>query len=160
MNFITAFRIHRFQAVFLSITALLFTLFFDSYFAVLAEIIYAKFLYDTIIPLRSYIVHSGYSWHWGWLGRYVFVSPKAHYLHHSIQAEHQQKNLGRIFVIWDRLFGTWQDPRDIKVETIGIRTESGEREDISLLEDFFGRPFDFFKSAFASLQAFLARFRF
>jgi sterol desaturase/sphingolipid hydroxylase (fatty acid hydroxylase superfamily) len=38
--------------------------------------------------------------------RYVFVTPQSHRIHHSILPEHQDKNFGVIFSIWDRIFGT------------------------------------------------------
>ena len=44
----------------------------------------------------------------GWL-EYVIVTPSQHRVHHAINPEYIDKNLGQIFCIWDRLFGTFQE---------------------------------------------------
>jgi sterol desaturase/sphingolipid hydroxylase (fatty acid hydroxylase superfamily) len=41
----------------------------------------------------------------GWL-RYILVTPQSHRVHHSVEAEHRDKNFGVIFSVWDHLFGT------------------------------------------------------
>ena len=67
--------------------------------------------YDTLI-------HSNIPWTWGWFGRWVLHPPAAHRLHHSIDPQHLNRNLGSI-VFWDRLFNTWMDPR-IVVTQVGV----------------------------------------
>ena len=47
----------------------------------------------------------------GWL-EYIFVTPSQHRVHHAINPEYIDKNLGQIFSIWDRLFGTFQEELD------------------------------------------------
>lgn len=47
----------------------------------------------------------------GWL-EYVIVTPSQHRVHHAINKEYIDKNLGQIFCIWDRLFGTFQEELD------------------------------------------------
>lgn len=44
----------------------------------------------------------------GWL-EYVIVTPSQHRVHHAINPEYIDKNLGQILCIWDRLFGTFQE---------------------------------------------------
>jgi sterol desaturase/sphingolipid hydroxylase (fatty acid hydroxylase superfamily) len=44
---------------------------------------------------------------------YVLVTPDFHHPHHS-QMGTQNKNFGNVFTIWDRLFGTYVDPKKIK----------------------------------------------
>lgn len=44
----------------------------------------------------------------GWL-EYVIVTPSQHRVHHAINTEYIDKNLGQILCIWDRLFGTFQE---------------------------------------------------
>ena len=51
--------------------------------------------------------HSAVGWNYGWIGRWVIFSPVGHRQHHSMEAEHWDKNFGNIFVWWDRMFGTW-----------------------------------------------------
>lgn len=38
--------------------------------------------------------------------RYLLVTPQSHRIHHSSKPEHQDKNFGQLFSIWDYLFGT------------------------------------------------------
>lgn len=44
----------------------------------------------------------------GWL-EYLIVTPSHHRVHHAINAEYLDKNHGQIFIIWDKLFGTFQE---------------------------------------------------
>ena len=39
---------------------------------------------------------------------YIIVTPSHHRVHHAINAEYIYKNYGQIFIIWDKLFGTFQ----------------------------------------------------
>ena len=47
----------------------------------------------------------------GWL-EYILVTPSQHRVHHAINKEYIDKNLGQIFSVWDRLFGTFQEELD------------------------------------------------
>ena len=47
----------------------------------------------------------------GWL-EYVIITPSQHRLHHAINPEYIDKNLGQILCVWDRLFGTFQEELD------------------------------------------------
>jgi len=44
----------------------------------------------------------------GWL-EYVIITPSQHRVHHAINPEYIDKNLGQILSIWDRWFGTFQE---------------------------------------------------
>ena len=69
--------------------------------AVLAPIhLFAQFWYHT--------QHIGKM---GWL-EYVIVTPSQHRVHHAINPEYIDKNLGQIFCVWDRMFGTFQEELD------------------------------------------------
>ncbi|NNE35836.1 MAG: sterol desaturase family protein [Rhodothermales bacterium] len=57
------------------------------------------------------LYHSNVRWTLGPL-RYVLVTPQSHRIHHSALPEHQDKNFGVLFCIWDRLFGTHYDSHD------------------------------------------------
>jgi sterol desaturase/sphingolipid hydroxylase (fatty acid hydroxylase superfamily) len=39
---------------------------------------------------------------------YIFVTPSHHRVHHSTNDKYLDKNFGSTFIIWDRLFGTFQ----------------------------------------------------
>ncbi|WP_304109298.1 sterol desaturase family protein [Mycolicibacterium bacteremicum] len=40
---------------------------------------------------------------------FVFNTPSHHRVHHGMDAEYLDKNYGGILIIWDRMFGTYQD---------------------------------------------------
>jgi sterol desaturase/sphingolipid hydroxylase (fatty acid hydroxylase superfamily) len=44
----------------------------------------------------------------GWL-EYLIVTPSQHRVHHAINPQYIDKNLGQIFCVWDRMFGTFQE---------------------------------------------------
>jgi sterol desaturase/sphingolipid hydroxylase (fatty acid hydroxylase superfamily) len=44
--------------------------------------------------------------------RHVLISPRFHRIHHAA-IEPQNKNFAPIFALWDKLFGTWVDPRSM-----------------------------------------------
>ena len=39
---------------------------------------------------------------------WIFVTPSAHRVHHGVNDEYMDKNFGNLFIIWDRMFGTYQ----------------------------------------------------
>ncbi len=47
----------------------------------------------------------------GWL-EYVIITPSQHRVHHAINPEYIDKNLGQILCLWDRIFGTFQEELD------------------------------------------------
>ncbi len=44
----------------------------------------------------------------GWFEK-LFNTPWVHQVHHSCNVEYLDRNHGGILIIWDRIFGTWQD---------------------------------------------------
>lgn len=51
-----------------------------------------------------------------WYG-YIFVTPSQHRVHHASNIPYLDKNMGMVFIIWDRLFGTFREenlPEPIK----------------------------------------------
>lgn len=44
----------------------------------------------------------------GWVEK-ILVTPSQHRVHHAINPEYIDKNLGQILCIWDRMFGTFQE---------------------------------------------------
>ncbi|NBB17999.1 sterol desaturase [Runella sp. CRIBMP] len=58
--------------------------------------LFAQFWYHTV-----YINKMGFLEH-------IIVTPSHHRVHHAINPEYLDKNHGQIFIIWDKLFGTFQ----------------------------------------------------
>jgi sterol desaturase/sphingolipid hydroxylase (fatty acid hydroxylase superfamily) len=69
--------------------------------------------------------HSDFDWSYGWIGRWLLMSPGMHKIHHSNNPEHFDKNLGNLFVIWDRIFGTYHDVSSQPI-TLGLSGEDGK----------------------------------
>ncbi len=44
----------------------------------------------------------------GWLEK-IIVTPSHHRVHHAINPEYMDKNYGQIFIVWDKLLGTFQE---------------------------------------------------
>jgi hypothetical protein len=42
---------------------------------------------------------------------WIFVTPSNHRVHHARNPEYIDRNYGGVFIVWDRLFGTFQDER-------------------------------------------------
>src|SRR4029079_5250392 len=43
---------------------------------------------------------------------YIFVTPSHHRVHHASNEKYLDKNYGDVFIIWDKLFGTFQKEED------------------------------------------------
>lgn len=52
-----------------------------------------------------------------------FISPSQHQIHHSVEAQHYDKNFGSIFSIWDGLFGSLFISQANKKIAFGIEKE-------------------------------------
>lgn len=52
---------------------------------------------------------------------WVFVTPSNHRVHHARNAAYVDKNYGGVFIIWDRIFGSFQDELDAEPVVFGLR---------------------------------------
>jgi sterol desaturase/sphingolipid hydroxylase (fatty acid hydroxylase superfamily) len=50
----------------------------------------------------------------------ILVSPSHHRVHHAINPEYMDKNHSQIFIIWDKLFGTFQEELETVPPVFGI----------------------------------------
>jgi alkylglycerol monooxygenase len=71
--------------------------------------------------LYQYWVHTELIGKLGWFDR-IFVSPSNHRVHHGQDDYCLDKNYGGILIVWDRLFGTFEDERDEPI-SYGVRTQ-------------------------------------
>jgi hypothetical protein len=51
----------------------------------------------------------------------ILVTPSNHRVHHAQNARYIDKNYGGIFVLWDRLFGSFAEEEDADPVTFGVR---------------------------------------
>ncbi len=56
----------------------------------------------------------------GWMDR-VFVTPSNHRVHHAQNEIYIDRNYGGILILWDRLFGTFQEELDEEPVVFGVR---------------------------------------
>ena len=68
---------------------------------------------------------------------YVFVTPSHHRVHHAANEQYLDKNYGDVFIIWDKLFGTFQKEED------GIETVYGLTKPLNTY-NFLWQHFHFF----------------
>lgn len=85
------------------------------------------------IPLEVYLtcgalnliyqfwVHTQHIDKLGWM-EWVMVTPSNHRVHHGQNPEYIDKNHGGVFIVWDRLFGTFQPELDHMQTIYGART--------------------------------------
>nr|WP_252735687.1 sterol desaturase family protein [Zobellia sp. B3R18] len=60
----------------------------------------------------------------GW-AEYIIVTPSQHRVHHAINPEYINKNLGQILCVWDRWFGTFQEELDNVPPQFGVLKPAG-----------------------------------
>lgn len=83
-------------------------------FAILGAPIESYFAVKVLSEIHQIALHSSFTSDWGWLGRYILVSPAAHRIHHSVEFDHYDRNFSNTFIFWDRIFGTYHPAVDVK----------------------------------------------
>ena len=70
--------------------------------------------------IYQFWVHTEHVPKLGWFELF-FVSPSNHRVHHAQNEEYIDKNYGGVFIIWDRVFGTFKEEEDEVTCIYGIR---------------------------------------
>jgi hypothetical protein len=52
---------------------------------------------------------------------YILVTPSNHRVHHAQNERYIDKNYGGMLILWDRMFGTFEDERDDEAVVFGLR---------------------------------------
>jgi alkylglycerol monooxygenase len=68
--------------------------------------------------LYQFWIHTELVGKLGWFDR-VFASPSNHRVHHGVNDKYLDKNYGGILIVWDRLFGTYED--EVEPPVFGVR---------------------------------------
>ena len=109
------------------------------------------------VPLRDYVIisvftsalgylqHSMVPWRFGWLGRFVVMSPVDHRIHHSPHPVHWDKHFGHFLISWDRLFGTHYDGSFVNEKLGLLETDDNEK---GLIHDVVAGQRRFFRAFF------------
>ena len=70
------------------------------------------FVVNQIAILFQFWVHTEYIRKMPPIIEYIFATPSNHRVHHGSQEKYINKNYGATFIIWDRMFGTFQDEEE------------------------------------------------
>lgn len=71
--------------------------------------------------LYQFWVHTKHIPKLGWF-EWCFVTPSNHRAHHAQNALYMDRNYGGVFIIWDRLFGSFQEEDDNEPVIFGVTT--------------------------------------
>ena len=72
--------------------------------------------------IYQFWVHSEHIPKLGWYEKF-FVTASNHRVHHAQNENYIDKNYGGVFIIWDRMFGTYQEEDDAVTPIYGIRSK-------------------------------------
>ena len=75
----------------------------------------------TVNLLYQFWVHTRHVPKLGWF-EWFFVTPSNHRAHHAQNALYMDRNYGGVFIVWDRLFGTFQEEDDAEPVIFGVTT--------------------------------------
>jgi sterol desaturase/sphingolipid hydroxylase (fatty acid hydroxylase superfamily) len=103
------------------------------------------FFYRAFIRVNQYLVHSNLTTDYGWIGRWLLVSPRMHRLHHARDAKYHDRNFTFDLVIWDRIFGTYAtcEATEVSAVPIGLDDNPFNHTDTvkGVLRDYFLTPY-------------------
>jgi len=71
--------------------------------------------------LYQFWVHTRHIPKLGWF-EWFFVTPSNHRAHHAQNLVYMDRNYGGVFIVWDRLFGTFQEELDAEPPIFGVTT--------------------------------------
>ncbi len=74
--------------------------------------------------LYQFWVHTRHVPKLGWL-EWIFITPSNHRVHHGQNPRYMDRNYGGVFIIWDRLLGTFQEELDEEPVVYGVTTPLG-----------------------------------
>jgi len=75
---------------------------------------------NAIDLIYQFWVHTQHIGRLGWFDR-VFVTPSNHRVHHAQNEVYIDRNYGGILILWDRLFGTFQEELESEPVIFGVR---------------------------------------
>ncbi len=70
--------------------------------------------------IYQFWVHTQHIGKLGWY-EWIFVTPSNHRVHHAQNDIYMDRNYGGLFILWDRLFGTFQEELEEEPVVFGIR---------------------------------------
>lgn len=79
-------------------------------------------LMNAFVTLYQFWIHTEYINKMGWF-EYIFNTPSHHRVHHGRDQKYLDKNHGGTFIIWDRIFGTFQEEEE--TPNYGVTSQLG-----------------------------------
>jgi sterol desaturase/sphingolipid hydroxylase (fatty acid hydroxylase superfamily) len=64
---------------------------------------------------------------------YIFVTPSHHRVHHASNIPYLDKNMGMMLIIWDRIFGTFQEELTDDVPVYGLTKNPEDRGPVNIV---------------------------
>lgn len=109
-------------------------------------------LFQLLINAHNSLCHTRFNIRFGKLN-YFLLTPEYHRVHHSSNEIYRDKNFGASLIIWDRLFGTFQDVDPETPHEFGITGQAVGHDPIHLNFHYFDelkKQYDskYFKSLF------------
>lgn len=104
MNFFVALRA--------SVTQRLFSFFFFWPLTIIGFKPFDIYMMTAIHLFISFLHHTEFIPKlWGWI-EYIFTTPSHHRVHHGVNFKYLDKNYGEFLIIWDRMFGSYEEETD------------------------------------------------
>lgn len=100
-------------------TGVLFGSLFYIPLAVLGIPLHMLIIVGSLNLIYQFWVHTRFIPKLGWL-EWIFITPSNHRVHHAQNWIYIDKNFGGVFIIWDRMFGTFQEELDEEPVVYGI----------------------------------------
>lgn len=92
----------------------------------------AAILFDVVAAVFAQMIHTeAFPANPKSLAEKIFVTPSAHRVHHGYNPEYIDKNFGAVFIVWDRLFGTYEP------EVAPVKFGVGETDAVASVRDAF-----------------------
>jgi len=102
--------------------------------------------FDGLTIMFMYAVNQFYQFflHTETLGKFpawfeaVFVTPSHHRVHHASNIKYLDKNMGQVLIIWDKMFGTFQEEIEEEKPVFGLTTNLETHHPIdSILSEYY-----------------------
>jgi sterol desaturase/sphingolipid hydroxylase (fatty acid hydroxylase superfamily) len=150
LNPITQYRIHPVELILNNFRFILVLVFLNGIFDYLSSGYFGPKTYLGINVLllgfnswggnlrHSHIKLTYFDWLEKWL-----ISPFQHQIHHSSNKSHYNKNLGSKLAVWDRLFGTLIQSKEVADLNVGLGNENGKMD--SFIKNLFSPIKDAFR---------------
>jgi len=78
------------------------------------------FMYSAT-QIYGILIHTNYVGKLGWVEKFM-ATPSHHRVHHGANPLYLDKNMGMVFIFWDKLFGTFQEELDAVPVKFGLTT--------------------------------------